>query len=136
MSRIVDAYERVGELEDLEEQLAGAYEGATLEDVDEDALRRHLGDDAVRDLAELKGHRARARAVRARCGSQDGELELTPRGARLLGERALARLLARVRREPATRARSVPTPNRPARPGPGPSVTASRSRPAPRSATP
>jgi uncharacterized protein with von Willebrand factor type A (vWA) domain len=50
MSRIVDAYERLGELEDLEEQLAGTYEGATLEDVDEEALRRHLGEDAVRDL--------------------------------------------------------------------------------------
>jgi uncharacterized protein with von Willebrand factor type A (vWA) domain len=103
LSRIVDAYERVGELEDLEGQLAGAYEGATLEDVDEDALRRHLGDDAVRDLAELRAierELERSGAMRVK----DGELELTPRGARLLGERALARLLARVRREPATRA--------------------------------
>jgi uncharacterized protein with von Willebrand factor type A (vWA) domain len=103
MSRIVDAYERIGELEDLEQQLDGGYEGATLEDVDEDALRRHLGEDAVRDLRELKEiERAleRSGAMRVR----DGELELTPRGARLLGERALARLLARVRREPATRA--------------------------------
>jgi uncharacterized protein with von Willebrand factor type A (vWA) domain len=102
MSRIVDAYERVGELEDLEAQLAGAYEGATLEDVDEDALRRHLGEDAVRDLTELRAierELERSGAMRVK----DGELELTPRGARLLGERALARLLARVRREPATR---------------------------------
>jgi uncharacterized protein with von Willebrand factor type A (vWA) domain len=102
MSRIVDAYERVGELEDLEQQLAGTYEGATLEDVDEDALRRHLGEDAVRDLRELKAierELERSGAMRVK----DGELELTPRGARLLGERALARLLARVRREPATR---------------------------------
>jgi uncharacterized protein with von Willebrand factor type A (vWA) domain len=103
MSRIVDAYERIGELEDLEQQLTGSYEGATLDDVDEESLRRHLGDDAVRDLRELKEiERAleRSGAMRVR----DGELELTPRGARLLGERALARLLARVRREPATRA--------------------------------
>jgi uncharacterized protein with von Willebrand factor type A (vWA) domain len=103
MSRIVDAYERLGELDDLEQQLHGGYEGATLEDVDDDALRRHLGEDAVRDLRELREiERAleRSGAMRVR----DGELELTPRGARLLGERALARLLARVRREPATRA--------------------------------
>jgi uncharacterized protein with von Willebrand factor type A (vWA) domain len=103
MSRIVDAYERIGELEDLEQQLTGSYDGATLDDVDEESLRRHLGDDAVRDLRELKEiERAleRSGAMRVR----DGELELTPRGARLLGERALARLLARVRREPATRA--------------------------------
>jgi uncharacterized protein with von Willebrand factor type A (vWA) domain len=101
MGRIVDAYERVGELEDLERQLAGGYEGATLEDVDEEALRRHLGDDAVRDLGELKAierELERSGAMRVR----DGEFELTPRGARLLGERALAKLLARIRREPAT----------------------------------
>jgi uncharacterized protein with von Willebrand factor type A (vWA) domain len=103
MSRVVDAYERLGELDDLEQQLDGGYEGATLEDVDEDALRRHLGEDAVRDLRELKAIEdalERSGAMRVK----DGELELTPRGARLLGERALARLLARVRREPATRA--------------------------------
>jgi uncharacterized protein with von Willebrand factor type A (vWA) domain len=102
MSRIVDAYERLGELEDLEDQLAGTYEGATLEDIDEEALRRHLGEDAVRDLSELRAierELERSGAMRVK----DGELELTPRGARLLGERALARLLARVRREPATR---------------------------------
>jgi uncharacterized protein with von Willebrand factor type A (vWA) domain len=102
ISRQVDAYERLAELEELAEQLDGGYQGATLEDVDEEALRRHLGDDAVRDLRELKEiERAleRSGAMRVR----DGELELTPRGARLLGERALARLLARVRREPAVR---------------------------------
>jgi uncharacterized protein with von Willebrand factor type A (vWA) domain len=102
ISRQVDAYERLAELEELGEQLDGGYQGATLEDVDEEALRRHLGEDAVRALRELKEiERAleRSGAMRVR----DGELELTPRGARLLGERALARLLARVRREPAVR---------------------------------
>jgi uncharacterized protein with von Willebrand factor type A (vWA) domain len=102
ISRVVDAWERVAELEDLENQLAGSYEGATLEDIDEDALRRALGDDAVTDLADLKAierELERSGAMRVK----DGELELTPRGARLLGEKALAKLIARVRREPATR---------------------------------
>ncbi len=102
ISRIVDAYERMAELDDLEQQLGGDYAGATLDDVDEQGLRRHLGDDAVREIAELKAverELERSGAMRVR----DGELELTPRGARLLGERALARLMARVRREPATR---------------------------------
>ncbi len=101
ISRAVDAWERLGELEELEEQLRGDYQGATLEDVDEDAVRRSLGQDAVADLDRLRAierELARAGAIRSR----DGEVELTPRGARLLGERALAKLLARVRREPAT----------------------------------
>lgn len=102
ISRVVDAYERMAELDDLEQQLGGDDVGATLADVDEEALRRHLDDDAVRELAELKEverELERSGAMRVR----DGELELTPRGARLLGERALIRLMARVRREPATR---------------------------------
>ncbi len=100
ISRSVDAWERLTELESLEEQLRGGYAGATLEDVDQEALRRHLGEDAVRDVRGLRDIEValeRSGAMRRR----DGELELTPKGARLLGERALVRLLARVRREPA-----------------------------------
>jgi len=102
VSRVVDAWERMAELEDLEQQLSGDYDGATLDDIDEESLRRALGDDAVTDLAELKRIEKQLEesgAMRVR----DGELELTPRGARLLGERALAKLMARVRRQPATR---------------------------------
>ena len=102
ISRAVDAYARAAELDDLEQQLAGDYQGATLDDVDVEALRRHLGDAAADDLRELRGiehELERSGAMRVR----GGELELTPRGARLLGEQALARLMARVRREPATR---------------------------------
>jgi uncharacterized protein with von Willebrand factor type A (vWA) domain len=102
ISQVVDAWERVAELEELERQLAGSYEGATLDDIDEEALRRHLGEDAVGDLSELRKierELERSGAMRVR----GGQLELTPRGARLLGERALAKLMARVRREPSTR---------------------------------
>ena len=100
ISALVEAHARVAELEDLGAQLAGGYRGATLEDVDEDLLRRHLGEGAVRDVEGLRAVERdleRAGAVRVR----DGELELTPRGARLLGERALTRLMARVQRHPA-----------------------------------
>jgi uncharacterized protein with von Willebrand factor type A (vWA) domain len=102
ISAAVDAYARVAELEDLERSLRGDHPGATLDDIDEDALRRSLGDDAVRDLRELKvieRELERSGAMRV----EGGELVLTPRGARQLGQRSLARLLARVRRQPATR---------------------------------
>ncbi|MEX1179090.1 MAG: hypothetical protein WEB09_11580 [Nitriliruptor sp.] len=102
ISAAVDAYARVAELEELERSLYGDHPGATLEDIDEEALRRNLGDDAVRDLRELKAierELERSGAMRV----EGGELYLTPRGARQLGQRSLARLLARVRREPASR---------------------------------
>lgn len=100
LSSLVDGMERLAELDELEQSLAGDYAGATLEDIDEDALRRSLGQDAVRDLRRLRQVERdleRAGVLAAR----DGELVMTPRGARLLGEKALTRLLDRVRRQPA-----------------------------------
>jgi uncharacterized protein with von Willebrand factor type A (vWA) domain len=102
VSAAVDAYARVAELEDLERALHNDHAGATLEDIDEEALRRNLGDDAVTDLRQLKAiERDLERSGAMRVAG--GELELTPRGARQLGQRSLARLLARVERQPATR---------------------------------
>ncbi|WP_052668245.1 hypothetical protein [Nitriliruptor alkaliphilus] len=102
LSAAVDAYARVAELEDLERALQGDHPGASLEDIDEEALRRNLGDEAVGDLRrlqQLERELERSGAMRV----EGGELTLTPRGARQLGQRSLARLMARVRREPATR---------------------------------
>ena len=103
-SAIVDALERSGELEDLDKQLAGDYPGATLDDVDVDALKRNLGDDAVKDLERLREiERALERAGVLKV--ERGRMELTAKGARLIGERSLTRMLERIRREPTHRAR-------------------------------
>ena len=99
-SAMVDGMERLAELEELERSLGGDYAGASLEDVDEEALRRSLGQDAVRDvrrLRQVERELEQAGVLQAR----DGELVMTPRGARLLGEKALTALLDRVRRQPA-----------------------------------
>jgi uncharacterized protein with von Willebrand factor type A (vWA) domain len=92
----VDALERLQDYEDLERSLRGDYPGASLEDVDEDALRRALGDDSARDLRRLKEiERALERAgliIRTK-----GRYEVTPKGARKLGERALIRVFERLR---------------------------------------
>jgi uncharacterized protein with von Willebrand factor type A (vWA) domain len=104
MSAVVDAIEREGQFEELEAALAGEYEGARLEDIDEDELRRALGEDAVTDLRRLKEiERALERA--GIVDRRRGRLELTARGARLIGERSLTRLMERVRRDPTHRAR-------------------------------
>jgi uncharacterized protein with von Willebrand factor type A (vWA) domain len=99
LSGLVDQMSTLGDLEALDESLAGDYPGASLDDVDEEALRRHLGEDAVTDLRRLRqieDELERAGMLQRR----DGELELTPRGARLLGERALTQLLRRIKRRP------------------------------------
>jgi uncharacterized protein with von Willebrand factor type A (vWA) domain len=94
----VDALERLNDYEELDRSLRGDYAGASLQDVDEEALQRTLGDRAVRDLRRLKEiERALEQAglvVRRR-----GRLEVTPRGARQLGERALTRVFEQLRRD-------------------------------------
>ncbi len=98
LSATVDALERLSDYEDLGRSMAGEYAGASMEDIDEEKLRRTLGDDAVRDLHGLKEvERALERAgLVTRAG---GHLEVTPRGARKLGERALVRLFEHLRRD-------------------------------------
>ncbi len=102
LSDAVDQAQRLGELEQLEEAVAGHRPGATLDDIDEEALRRELGDTAVEDLRRLK-EVERALEESGAMQRRGGQLELTPRGARLLGQQALTDLLQRVRKEPARR---------------------------------
>src|SRR6266536_3324700 len=98
MSAAVDALERMHDYEELDRSLKGDYAGAALEDVDEGALRRTLGEDAVRDIRRLKEiERALERA--GLMSRRNGRLEVTPRGARKLGERALIRLFEHLRKD-------------------------------------
>jgi uncharacterized protein with von Willebrand factor type A (vWA) domain len=59
----------------------------SLEDVDEDALRKALGEGAVHDLRALM--RVEAAGL---VNTRKGRLEVTPKGARKLGDRALAEI--------------------------------------------
>ncbi len=98
LSATVDAMERLHDFEDLDRSMRGEYAGASLEDVDEEALRRTLGDAAARDLRRLKQiERTLERA--GLVSRREGRLEVTPKGARKLGERALVKVFERLRRD-------------------------------------
>jgi uncharacterized protein with von Willebrand factor type A (vWA) domain len=98
LSATVDAMERMHDFEDLERSMRGDYAGASLEDVDEDAVRRTLGEPALRDLRKLKEiERALERA--GLVTRKNGRLEVTPRGARRMGERALVKVFEQLRRD-------------------------------------
>jgi uncharacterized protein with von Willebrand factor type A (vWA) domain len=87
--------EEESRLEELERALGQDYPGASLEDVDPEALRQTLGPGAGRDLERLRAieRMLEEAGVVARAG---GRLELTPRGVRKLGERALTRVFERL----------------------------------------
>jgi uncharacterized protein with von Willebrand factor type A (vWA) domain len=98
LSATVDAMERLHDYEDLDRSLRGEYAGASVDDVDEEALRRTLGEEAVRDLRRLK-QIERALEEAGLVSRREGRLEVTPKGARKLGERALVRVFEQLRRD-------------------------------------
>jgi uncharacterized protein with von Willebrand factor type A (vWA) domain len=98
LSATIDAMERLHDLDELDRSLRGDYPGASIDDVDEDALRQALGESAVRDLRRLKEiERALERA--GLVSRERGRLEVTPKGARSMGERALVRVFEELRRD-------------------------------------
>jgi uncharacterized protein with von Willebrand factor type A (vWA) domain len=97
-SATVDAMERLHDFEDLDRSIRGEYAGASLEDVDEEALRRTLGEAAARDLRRLR-QIERTLEQAGLVSRREGRLEVTPKGARKLGERALVKVFERLRRD-------------------------------------
>jgi len=98
MSAAVDVMERLHDYEDLDRSMQGDYAGAALDDVDEDALRRTLGDPALQDLRRLK-QIERALEKAGLVQRRRGRLEVTPRGARRLGEKALTQIFDELKRD-------------------------------------
>ena len=96
----VGAVEALSDLDELEQSLSGDYAGASLEDVDEEKLRRALGEDAVSSLRRLR-QLERILEESGIVTKQKGRLEVSPRGARRLGERALVAVFEHLHTEQA-----------------------------------
>ena len=94
-SDAVEAVAELADLEALEQSLAQGHPGATLDDVDVDALEKHLGAGASADfraLRELERELERQGFV----SRGDDGLRLTPRAVRRLGETALKRVFSQI----------------------------------------
>jgi uncharacterized protein with von Willebrand factor type A (vWA) domain len=83
----------LADLADLEAALGQDYPGASMDDIDEAAIRRSLGRQAVDDMEALR----RIERELERQGYLQrtaGKLELTPKAVRRLGETALRKIFA------------------------------------------
>ena len=90
----------MGEMRDLDqliEQVREAERSGDVERIDEDALRDMLDDEAADSLDNLK---ELLKALRDAGYIREGDRwELTPRGARMIGQKALGEIYARLRRQ-------------------------------------
>jgi uncharacterized protein with von Willebrand factor type A (vWA) domain len=91
-----DATEALADLADLDalsEALSQDYAGASLEDVDEDAVARALGRQAVDDLRQLR-EVERELERQGYLTRKGGDVELTAKAIRRIGQTALRRVFA------------------------------------------
>src|SRR6266542_3355778 len=89
------ALEELADLESLEASLGQRYPGASLDDVDREALERALGRSAVDDLEALRALE-RQLAAQGWLNRDHGELRLTPKAVRRIGLAALQRIFRAV----------------------------------------
>jgi uncharacterized protein with von Willebrand factor type A (vWA) domain len=87
------ALAELADLAELEDALRQDYPGARLDDIDEDAVRRALGRQAVDDMEALR-QIERELERQGYLQRTDGKLELTPKAVRRIGETALRRVFA------------------------------------------
>jgi uncharacterized protein with von Willebrand factor type A (vWA) domain len=89
------ALEESADLDELAQMLGQDYPGASLDDVDPELLERALGRNAVDDLEALRRVERELRD-QGYLQRSEGDLTLTPKGMRRLGQTALTRIFNRL----------------------------------------
>ena len=98
MGQMPGVLDALGDMDDLEHLLRQATQPGELAEVDLDRARELLGDDAARSLerlAELAKMLEEAGLIEQR----EGRLELTPRGIRAIGQKALGDLFRKLMKD-------------------------------------
>jgi uncharacterized protein with von Willebrand factor type A (vWA) domain len=93
-SDAVGAVADLADVQDLQAQLAQEHPGATLDDVDVEALERQLSPAAVHELGQLRELEAELERQGYLHRDEHGVPELTPKALRRLGETALKRIFS------------------------------------------
>jgi uncharacterized protein with von Willebrand factor type A (vWA) domain len=93
-----DVFSRLADLDQLEQLLSGSPQPGALAEIDPDRVRELLGHDSAASLAELQ-RLARRLEDSGLVEQREGRLELTPRGLRQIGQRALRELFSRLAKD-------------------------------------
>ena len=95
LGEATSALAELADLADLEQALRQDYPGARLDDIDEEAVMRALGRQAVDDMEALRQIQ-RELERQGYLVNNDGKLELTPKAVRRLGDTALRKVFAKL----------------------------------------
>jgi uncharacterized protein with von Willebrand factor type A (vWA) domain len=96
MGDATTALEELADLDALAEALGQDYPGASLDDIDEDAVQRALGRGALDDLDALRRIERELQAQGYLVRDSSGRLELSPRAVRRLGATALRKVFTQL----------------------------------------
>jgi uncharacterized protein with von Willebrand factor type A (vWA) domain len=94
----LELMENLQKMEQLEEQLREAKNFRSLDSLDEELIRELMGDDSAEQLERLKGL-SKALEEGGYLKKENGKFELTARGMRKIGQKALEDIFARLRKE-------------------------------------
>ena len=98
MGQMSSVLQTIGDLDSLEQMLQNVTQPGQLAEVDVDQARDLLGDDAARSLDRLK-ELAQMLKDAGLIDQRDGRYELTPKGVRALGQKALGDLFRKMLRD-------------------------------------
>jgi len=98
MGQMSSVLQTIGDLDSLEQMLQNVTQPGQLAEVDIDQARDLLGDDAARSLDRLK-ELAQMLKDAGLIDQRDGRYELTPKGVRALGQKALGDLFRKMLRD-------------------------------------
>ncbi len=96
MPEAADLASQLAELDRMEELFQSASSPAALSEVDMDQVSRHLGEDSAKALDRM-ARLARTLEEAGLIENRGGRIELTPRGVRRLGQKALADLFSQMK---------------------------------------
>jgi len=88
LAETTDMFQRLGELDQLEKMLSGSPQPGALAEIDLDRIRDLLGTPAAASLEQLQQLSRRLEEA-GLVEQREGRLELTPKGLRRIGQRAL-----------------------------------------------
>jgi uncharacterized protein with von Willebrand factor type A (vWA) domain len=98
MGQVPNLLDTLGDMDDLEHLLRQATQPGELSEVDLERAREMLGDDAARSLERL-AELARMLEEAGLIEQREGRLELTPRGIRAIGNKALGDLFRKLMKD-------------------------------------